>query len=221
MTRTIKAKIMFDDKEPTFLLPMAQSEADWQKSIHPWDENKHVTAKDVLNQWGIKKPSDEIEYLLSNLKKVKEFVSDMSMTHEGPGKTCYEEHVINEFGETDIVVFNKTKSALKQQRLNWLKKGTKRIIQSWTNHYIATAKPNLAAKRPKEYYAWATLVKARNKKCVKCGSVDTLHAHHIEHWKDNEDLRYDLDNGVTLCEDCHKMAHAMNWTRADFFDDEA
>lgn len=46
-------------------------------------------------------------------------------------------------------------------------------------------------------------------KCQKCGDDkgNNLQAHHIlNHWK-YKDLRYDVNNGITLCEDCHKDFH--------------
>lgn len=39
--------------------------------------------------------------------------------------------------------------------------------------------------------------------------VVELNAHHIKNWKDNEDLRYDVDNDITLCEKCHTRFHSM------------
>ena len=46
---------------------------------------------------------------------------------------------------------------------------------------------------------WAEWVKLRDgKKCVKCGTEFELHSHHIIKrgvWN----LRYDIDNGLTLC----------------------
>ena len=34
-----------------------------------------------------------------------------------------------------------------------------------------------------------------------------LHAHHIQRWVDSPDLRYSLDNGMTLCVECHRELH--------------
>jgi len=41
--------------------------------------------------------------------------------------------------------------------------------------------------------------------CQNCGlSGVYITAHHIKSWKNYPDLRYIVDNGKTLCEDCHK-----------------
>lgn len=48
---------------------------------------------------------------------------------------------------------------------------------------------------------------ARNKKGNK-GTV-RLEAHHIVNWKDNKQLRYDLDNGITFCRACHILFHSI------------
>ena len=44
-------------------------------------------------------------------------------------------------------------------------------------------------------------------KCQKCGCTEKLNAHHIYAWAHYEELRYDINNGITLCEDCHKNIH--------------
>ena len=41
------------------------------------------------------------------------------------------------------------------------------------------------------------------------GNALCLNAHHIFNWKDNPDLRYDINNGITLCIDCHKKFHKL------------
>lgn len=54
------------------------------------------------------------------------------------------------------------------------------------------------------HYKWRTEVKKRDgNKCMRCGSIDKLHAHHIIPWMKNKELRYDLNNGITLCASCH------------------
>ena len=44
--------------------------------------------------------------------------------------------------------------------------------------------------------------------CQLCGQVGgSLQAHHIKRWATNVDERYQVSNGVTLCETCHKELH--------------
>jgi 5-methylcytosine-specific restriction endonuclease McrA len=58
--------------------------------------------------------------------------------------------------------------------------------------------------------AWSSMVKLRDKQCTECSSVYDLHAHHVKSFKDNEELRYDINNGVTLCGQCHRKWHKEN-----------
>lgn len=45
--------------------------------------------------------------------------------------------------------------------------------------------------------------------CRACNSVGgTLNAHHLDGWNWAKEKRFDLDNGVTLCETCHKDFHS-------------
>lgn len=55
--------------------------------------------------------------------------------------------------------------------------------------------------------AWSAMVRERDKKCVKCSSIFDLHAHHIKSYVNNEELRYDVNNGITLCGVCHRRLH--------------
>jgi len=60
-----------------------------------------------------------------------------------------------------------------------------------------------------EYLKWRKSVYKRdNYSCQKCGKVGgRINAHHIEGYADNKELRTELSNGITLCEDCHKDFH--------------
>lgn len=60
------------------------------------------------------------------------------------------------------------------------------------------------------YDEWRLKVHKKHKfKCVKCGSNDNLKAHHIKPWAMFENDRFDVSNGITLCEDCHKELHCQ------------
>ncbi len=59
---------------------------------------------------------------------------------------------------------------------------------------------------------WVKAVKDRDGwKCVECDATDRLHAHHIKRWKDHPELRYEISNGVTLCHECHELAHGRGF----------
>lgn len=50
-----------------------------------------------------------------------------------------------------------------------------------------------------------------NYTCQACGNDKggNLNAHHILPYKYYKDSRFDVDNGITLCEDCHKEFHKI------------
>ena len=61
-----------------------------------------------------------------------------------------------------------------------------------------------------DYSEWRTAVFERDDyTCQICGQHGgKLNAHHIERFADNPDKRLDIDNGITLCEKCHKKVHS-------------
>lgn len=63
----------------------------------------------------------------------------------------------------------------------------------------------------KEYQHWRHDVLARDGRiCQRCGSSESqdpniiLEAHHVKPWATHKELRFDVDNGQTLCRPCHK-----------------
>ena len=61
-----------------------------------------------------------------------------------------------------------------------------------------------------QHVRWADSVIRRDKAtCHKCGITGVeMHAHHLLSYIDHEDLRYDMDNGITLCCECHWNEHS-------------
>lgn len=59
---------------------------------------------------------------------------------------------------------------------------------------------------------WRNKIRNRdNWTCQDCGEKrDNIEAHHIEKWRENEELRFCMDNGVSLCPECHYLRHESN-----------
>lgn len=58
-----------------------------------------------------------------------------------------------------------------------------------------------------EYRKWRADVIDRDVCCVVCGATENLHAHHKNDYSYHPDMRYDIENGVTMCEKHHTMFH--------------
>lgn len=62
------------------------------------------------------------------------------------------------------------------------------------------------------YRIWQDAVFQRDGNiCRDCGKDTTglhRHAHHIKDFMDHPELRYAIDNGMTLCSSCHPKRHA-------------
>jgi 5-methylcytosine-specific restriction endonuclease McrA len=61
---------------------------------------------------------------------------------------------------------------------------------------------------------WREAVFARDKwTCQDCGDKKggNLEAHHIKSFAEFPELRFAIDNGITLCKDCHKIIHRYNF----------
>ena len=56
-----------------------------------------------------------------------------------------------------------------------------------------------------EYKLWRNAIFERdNYTCIWCGSTSNLTTDHIKTWADYPELRFAIDNGRTLCLDCHR-----------------
>ena len=46
-----------------------------------------------------------------------------------------------------------------------------------------------------------------NHECKKCYTKEHLCAHHIKPWKECPEMRFEIDNGLSLCNSCHAKVH--------------
>lgn len=63
-----------------------------------------------------------------------------------------------------------------------------------------------------QYKKWRLSIYKRDKfKCQwpGCSASKKLNAHHIKRWADCPGLRYDVNNGITLCKDHHKSINGI------------
>lgn len=69
------------------------------------------------------------------------------------------------------------------------------------------------AGRANELTVWRKQVYARDGyACQRCGGKGRIHAHHIKPWAEYPELRFDVSNGLTLCEDCHGKEHGKDFS---------
>lgn len=57
---------------------------------------------------------------------------------------------------------------------------------------------------------WRKLVYERDKYCCRrcrCSQGGNLNAHHLNSWNTHPQERFDISNGITLCETCHNEFH--------------
>lgn len=86
-------------------------------------------------------------------------------------------------------------------------------------------KQHKAVRHGLDFKLWREAVFARdNHTCRKClVRGGTLHPHHKDSFSDYPDLRFVVENGVTLCKDCHRWFHTvygtsgtMSWMISEF-----
>jgi hypothetical protein len=59
----------------------------------------------------------------------------------------------------------------------------------------------------KSYNFRKNVLKRDEKICQNCGSNENLHVHHIKSFSKHPESRYDVNNGITLCKQCHQKEH--------------
>lgn len=72
---------------------------------------------------------------------------------------------------------------------------------------------NIKIRHSHESRNWRRLVFERDKYlCQRCFSKwKYLNAHHILNFSSNKELRFELNNWITLCKECHNNFHKLYW----------
>lgn len=113
----------------------------------------------------------------------------------------------------------------KSQQTQLEKYGTKNYGGLWSKQHAGELSPVWIGEKVKherserqtpEYRDWRKSVFSRDLyTCQKCkakngnGKYIRLEVHHIFNWNDYPEMRYDKENGITLCQDCHMNFHSI------------
>jgi len=97
----------------------------------------------------------------------------------------------------------------------------KKMSAAKKGKYIGESNPNWKGnlvsdevRERRSYIAkkWRNIILQRDGyKCQKCGNKEKLHVHHIQEFKDHRELRWDINNGVTVCVSCHEKIHSRRF----------
>lgn len=89
-------------------------------------------------------------------------------------------------------------------------------VEEWT-HFITPE--NLQYYKSREFQDWRNEILSRdNYICQMCNlKKSELHAHHIKPKAKFWDLRTDINNGITLCRDCHFSLNGREHEKEQFF----
>jgi 5-methylcytosine-specific restriction endonuclease McrA len=57
---------------------------------------------------------------------------------------------------------------------------------------------------------WSNFIRSRDgDRCVSCGAIEQLQAHHLFRRTLLPHAQFELGNGITLCRDCHQRLHSI------------
>jgi len=121
--------------------------------------------------------------------------------------------------EDSKIKMSKAKKGVKKSKEHCINigkghKGIKHTEESKRNMSKGRKNPNITdeerqtKRKYPAYYEWRISIFERdNYMCQFCGLPIDLNAHHIESYNNNPELRIEVSNGITLCENCHMDFH--------------
>lgn len=194
--------------------------------------NNTPVKKDCCKKCSYKKVSENnlIKYGVANVMQVPEFYDSQkescfkTLGCENPfqsetikekiSKTMLEKYGKESFTQTELYLEKKKETCLNRYGCDDFMRLPK-YRKMFTGENSPRWKGGIHDERwdrlqPK-YKEWRDSVYKRDSFiCKKCNiHPKYLECHHILNWKDNVSSRYDVDNGITFCRDCHIEFHRI------------
>lgn len=155
------------------------------RKVHPLD-SFGVMFQEMIERWSDK--NDKTPYEFSPHSGKKAWFKCPNGKHED-----YQQQISN------AVIYGFTCKECENERVGLSKRGEN--SRFWKG---GVSKENDVLRTRFEYVNWRTGVYERdNYICQCCGKHGRLNAHHVYPFSAYEVLRYNIDNGITLCAECH------------------
>lgn len=146
-------------------------------------------------------------------KSIKEHRRKIRLIEKQKGETAFEDMLIRKYTpiymEYGIEQLIQTKKEEKHILAKYLKTPVKRRKAARKKIEILTF---FVDKFYKEHgvprtipHSWSKQIKARDGKCMVCGSKHELEAHHIYPKIQYPEKALDIEYGITLCSKCHRL----------------
>ena len=149
------------------------------------------------NQWkdNARKQAEKNKGKHCHSEEWKQILKKRYTGENNPSKRIYVKEKIRKYnlGKIYSEEINNKKGLPKEKNPNWKNGATLRWMM-------------FRSQISSKLRAWSIIVKQRdNWECVKCGSEENVQADHIKPVRYYPKLVLDLNNGQTLCFECHKM----------------
>jgi len=187
-----------------------------------WQNTKYK--EHMINVHKGKKISDETRKKMSKTKKGEKHWWGYKISESLKGKSKTKEHILKnrlaQLGKKLSIETRKKLSDSNKGHIPWIKgrhhteESRRKIGESSKgekSHFWkgGITSKNLIIKCSIEFKLWRESVFARdNWTCKKCKEKGrTLHPHHIKNFAQYPKLRFNVNNGITLCKKCHGEFH--------------
>lgn len=168
--------------------------------VHPCRENTAKYCSHYCSGMGIRKCGENSYMWKGGEKEVKCFFCGESIKRKPSELKKYKKSFC---GKECLSKYQRTIKGEKHP--NW---GKKRLDMMGVNNPSwngGTSFLDKSRHSDPKYIDWRKTVFSRdNYTCQGCGRYNGyLEAHHIKPWRDYPELRYEVDNGITYCLQCH------------------